>query len=52
MPHKWRARRIDVDIKSIPRFGVGVVIFAVDTDSHGRDFAAYEDSIAALEDKV
>ena len=52
MPHIRRARRIDVDIKSIPRFGVGVVIFAVDTDGHGRDLTAYEDSIAALEDKV
>ena len=52
MPHIRRARRIDVDIKSIPRFGVRVVIFAIDTDGHGRDFAGYEDSIAALKNKV
>ena len=52
MPHIRRARRIDVDIKSIPRFGVGVVIFAIDADGYGRDFAAHENSIAALEDKV
>ena len=52
MPHVRRARCIDVDIKSIPRFGVGVVVFAIDADGHGRDFAAYEDGIAALQDKV
>ena len=52
MPHKRRAHRIDVDIKSIPRFGVGVVIFAINADGHGRDLTAYEDSIAALKNKV